>query len=127
MADKFSESLEMYLETILLLIKDKDSVRQVEIADALAVSRPSVHASMRRMQDDGLVIINADSSVSLSAQGLEKARAIWERHEVFARFLIQIGVDPKTAQKDACKIEHDVSEQTFQCIKAWCQAHCKHH
>lgn len=124
MTEKYSESLEMYLETILLLEKENDIVRQTDIASALGISRPSVYNSIRKLRGEKLIRVNDDSSVSLTPFGREKASNVWERHKVFARFLVNIGVDPTVAQQDACKIEHDVSEETFLRIKAWCEAHC---
>ena len=114
------ESAEMYLETILLLGRDKELVRQVDIARALNFARPTVHIAVNKLADLKLVYIDEGSKISLTKKGREIAESVYARHKTFTRFLMHLGVDEQTAEMDACRIEHYVSEQTFQRIKDYC-------
>lgn len=113
---KISESAEMYLETILVLSK-KGSVHSIDIAKAMNFSRPSVSVTVHNLENEGYIKIEEDSSITLLQKGLEIAERIYERHTVLTNLLISIGVSPETAAEDACKIEHDISIETFNCIK----------
>ena len=115
------ESAEMYLETILLLERENPAVRQVDIARALDFKRPTVHIAVKKLAEQDLVHIDEGSKVLLTARGRELAEAVYERHKTFTQFLIHLGVDEQTAEMDACRIEHYVSEKTFQHIKAYCE------
>ncbi len=115
-----TESAEMYLETILLLGRDKELVRQVDIARALNFARPTVHIAVNKLADLKLVHIDEGSKISLTRKGREIAESVYARHKTFTRFLMHLGVDEQTAEMDACRIEHYVSEQTFQRIKDYC-------
>jgi len=115
------ESSEMYLETILLLERNNPTVRQVDIARALGFKRPTVHVAVKKLAEQKLVHIDGDSKISLTPQGRQIAEAVYTRHKTFTRFLMHLGVDKQTAEIDACRIEHYVSEQTFQRIKAYCE------
>ena len=115
------ESSEMYLETILLLERNNPVVRQVDIARALGFKRPTVHVAVKKLAEQDLVYIDQNSKISLTSQGRQIAVAVYARHETFTRFLMHLGVDEQTAEMDACRIEHYVSEQTFQRIKAYCE------
>lgn len=124
--EQLSESIEMYLETILILSKDGKDVRQADIARALDFSRPTVHIAIRKMIADGLIAVRDDGLIVLLPDARKLAENIYERHKTFTRFLIHLGVDPDTAEMDACRIEHYVSEQTFQKIKEFCESgRCK--
>lgn len=111
----------MYLETIFLLEVKGGAVRQVDVARELGFSRASVHASVNNLIEHGLLEMD-ENHLRLSVKGRDLAEKIYERHRTFARFLVHIGVDEDTAQRDACRIEHYVSEQTFQCIKSYCES-----
>ena len=124
--EQLSESIEMYLETILILSKDGKDVRQADIARALDFSRPTVHIAIRKMIADGLIAVRDDGLIVLLPDARKLAENIYERHKTFTRFLIHLGVEPDTAEMDACRIEHYVSEQTFQKIKEFCESgRCK--
>lgn len=106
----------MYLETILVLSK-KGPVRSIDIARAMNFSRPTVSVAIHNLENEGYLRIDQESNISLKAKGLKIAETIYERHTVLTEMLIKIGVSEKTAAEDACKIEHDISSETFECIK----------
>jgi len=111
------ESAENYLESILMLRKRNGFVRGIELANELGVSKPSVSVAMKQFRQEGYIIIDEDGGISLTQKGLQIAERIYERHQVIARALIALGVDEQTAYEDSCKIEHDISQQTFERIK----------
>ena len=111
------ESAEDYLETIMMLQEKKGYARSVDIAAHLNVTKPSVSFAMKRLRENGYIAMDEENLISLTEQGAAIAKRIYERHKVLASFLVQLGVDPVTAREDACKIEHDISEQTFEAIK----------
>ncbi|MCR4743208.1 MAG: metal-dependent transcriptional regulator [Treponema sp.] len=113
---QIKESAEMYLETILVLSK-KGDVRSIDIAHEMGFSRPSVSVTIHNLENENYVKIDEDGKISLLPKGLEIAERIWERHTVLTDLFIKIGVSPETAAEDACKIEHDLSIETFDCIK----------
>ncbi|BDC92779.1 iron (metal) dependent repressor, DtxR family [Treponema bryantii] len=110
------ESAEMYLETILVLSK-KGDVRSIDIARAMDFSRPSVSVTVHNLEKEHYIKINENGTISLEPAGREIAERIYERHTVLTDLLIAIGVSEKTAAEDACKIEHDLSVETFECVK----------
>ena len=110
------ESAEMYLETILVLSK-KGDVRSIDIARAMDFSRPSVSVTVHNLEKEHYIKILENGNIILEPAGLEIAERIYERHTVLTDLLIAIGVSEKTASEDACKIEHDISVETFNCIK----------
>jgi len=111
------ESAEDYLETIMMLQEEKGYVRSVDIAAHLNVTKPSVSFAMKRLRENGYIVMDEENLINLTEQGESIARRIYDRHQVLTSFLMQIGVDPTTAREDACKIEHDISEKTFEAIK----------
>lgn len=113
---KIRESAEMYLETILVLSK-KGTVRSIDIARSLNFSRPSVSVTVHNLEKEGYIKIADDSTITLEKSGLEIAERIYERHTVLSALLESIGVSKEVATEDACKIEHDISPETFECIK----------
>lgn len=113
---KISESAEMYLETILVLSK-QGSVRSIDIAHAMNFSRPSVSVTIHNLEAEKYVKIGDDGNITLEPKGLEIAEKIYERHTVLTQMLIALGVPADIAAEDACKIEHDISVETFDCIK----------
>ena len=113
------ESAEMYLETIYSLSKTSTSVRSIDVAEALNYSRPSVSRAVGLLKADGYLMVDQDGFLTLTASGKEIAEKIYERHTVLAAALEALGVDKETAALDACKIEHDISDRTFDAIKAY--------
>lgn len=113
---KIRESAEMYLETILVLSK-KGDVRSIDIARAMDFSRPSVSVTVHNLEKEHYIKINDNGTIKLEPAGLEIAERIYERHTVLTNLLVAIGVSEKIAAEDACKIEHDISIETFDCIK----------
>ena len=111
------ESGEMYLETILILTKQKDFVRSLDVAEYMNYSKPSVSRAVGLLKNGGYIRVDGDGYITLTAEGHEIADKIYERHTVLAEFLTKLGVDPKIAVQDACKIEHDISDESFDAIK----------
>ena len=114
---KIQESAENYLETILILSKRKGAVRSIDIANELHFSKPSVSVAMKKLRESGYIEMDKDGFISLLPSGEEIARRIYERHKLLTQFFIRLGVDPEVAAADACKVEHDLSEETFQKMK----------
>ena len=115
---KLLESGEMYLETILVLSKEKPHVHAVDVADYMGFSKPSVSRGIARLKADGYVTVKEGCScLHLTEKGKAVAERIYERHTVITELLTRVGVSPETAVADACKIEHDVSDETFACLK----------
>lgn len=112
------ESGENYLEQLLLLSKEKEKVRAVDLCAALGFSRPTVSIMLRELRAGGFVIIADNGGLSLTEKGEALARKIYERHCVISELLMAIGVSRETAKEDACKIEHDISDETLDCIRA---------
>ncbi len=117
------ESAENYLEAILMIKKQKGSVRSIDVANMLGFSKPSVSVAMKSFREEGYVTVDHDGDLSLTEKGLKIAKCIYERHEVISKALIAIGVDEKTAYSDGCKIEHDISDETFLKLKNHLIAH----
>ncbi len=113
------ESAEMYLETIYVLSQKTGTVRSIDIAEHMGYSKPSVSRAVNLLKKGGYLTAEAGGHLSLTNSGREAAKKIFERHTVLSDFLALIGVDNEIAAKDACKIEHVVSEQTIAAIKAF--------
>ena len=113
---KIHKSAEDYLEMILRLAEDKGYVRSVDIATGLAVSKPSVSVAMKRLRENGYITMDKDNYIALTDEGMEIARRIYDRHKALTRILIQIGVSPDVAAEDACRVEHDISTETYEAI-----------
>ena len=112
------ESAEMYLETIYTLSLNSTSVRSIDVAEALNYSRPSVSRAVGLLKKDGYLLMDEEGFLSLTEEGRALAERIYERHTVLTAALEALGVDKETAAEDACKIEHDISDRTFDAIKA---------
>ncbi len=117
------ESGEMYIETIYVLSQSRPNVRAIDIGEELGYSRPSVSRAMRLLKDEGLVKTDEYGFVKLTEAGNILAKRIYERHTVLTSLLIGIGVDEKIASEDACRIEHYISDETFEAIKAHMARH----
>lgn len=115
---KIQESAENYLEAILVLKEEKGAVRAIDIVRHLAFSKPSVSRAMGLLRENGYITTDREGFIELTGAGREIAARIYERHELITRWLVAIGVPPETAAEDACRIEHDVSDETFQKMKA---------
>ena len=111
------ESGEMYLEAILVLQRKQDFVRSVDVGEYLGYSKPSVSRAMGLLRKGGLITVERDGGLHLTQEGRELAEKIYERHTVISQMLTEIGVDEKTAAEDACRIEHVISDETFEAIK----------
>ena len=111
------ESGEMYLETILILSKKISMVRSLDIAEYMNFSKPSVSRAVGLLKDGGYLVSDSDGYLLLTDAGREVADKIYERHTLLTKFLMQLGVDEETATEDACKMEHDVSDKSFEAIK----------
>lgn len=111
------ESAENYLEAILRLHERHGMVRSIDIANELHFSKPSVSVAMKKLRESGYIEVDKDGFISLLPAGEEVANRIYERHKLLTEFFIRLGVDPKVAAEDACKIEHYLSEETFRKIK----------
>ena len=111
------ESAEDYLERILILQEEKGEVRSIDIAHEMGYSKPSISIAMKKLKEAGLIDIDEHGFITLTKEGHVIADRVYERHKVLKKILINIGVDPKQAEKDACKVEHVISEETFEAIK----------
>lgn len=111
------ESGEMYLETIYILSLKDPVVRSVDVGEYMGVSKPSVSRAISLLKNDGFVTMNKQGYLGLTQLGEEIAKTIYERHTILTRLFTNIGVDEKTAEEDACRIEHYISERTFDAIK----------
>ena len=114
---KIHESAENYLEAILVLKKEKGAVRSIDIAQKMNFSKPSVSHAMSLFKENDYIVVDKDGWIELTKSGLEIAERIYERHQLITRWLTALGVPPDIAAQDACKIEHDISEITFQKMK----------
>ena len=112
-----SESLEDYLETILLLQKRTGQVRSIDIATEMNFSKPSVSVAMKNLREKGYITMADNGYITLTESGLQRAESVLERHTLLSDWLISIGVSKETALADACKVEHDLSEESFEAIK----------
>lgn len=110
------ESAENYLETILMLSKKKGVVRSVDIATELGYSKPSVCVAMRNLRENGHILMHSDGSITLTDSGKEIAENVFERHETIMSWLIGLGVSKEQAAIDACRIEHVISHESFECL-----------
>lgn len=114
---KTNESVENYLETILTLYHKNGHVRSIDIAHELSFSKPSVSVAMKNLREKNYINIDEGGSITLTKEGLQIAEGIYERHQIIATALMALGVDKKTAFEDSCKIEHVISENSFEKIK----------
>ena len=119
---KIQESAENYLETILMLKKEKGEVRSIDIANELEFSKPSVSIAMKNLRENGYIATSKDGYITLTDKGADIAERMYERHVMITNWLVSIGVEPQTAASDACRIEHVLSEQSFEAIKRHAQS-----
>lgn len=114
---RLQESGEMYLETIYVLSKQMGSVRSVDVGGYMGYSKPSVSRAVGLLKSDGYLVVAPDGGLKLTESGLSVAMRTYERHTLLSKLFIRLGVSEETAVKDACKIEHDISDETFEAIK----------
>ncbi len=112
------ESGEMYLETIYILSRKSNAVRGIDIGDYMGYSKPSVSRALSLLKEEGLVEKDSDGFIRLTEAGEAHAARIYERHTVLSRLFANLGVDEETATEDACRVEHYISDKTFNAIKA---------
>ncbi|WP_343208841.1 metal-dependent transcriptional regulator [Anaerolentibacter hominis] len=110
---KIQESAENYLETILILQTRNGSVRSIDIVNELNFSKPSISVAMKRLRENGFILMDGAGNISLTDAGRAIADKVYERHQFLSAWLIELGVSPETAREDACRIEHVISSETF--------------
>lgn len=111
------ESGEMYLETILILLQKNPHVRAIDVGDYMGYSKPSVSRAVGLLKQGGFIAVDTNGYITLTEDGRTVAQKIYERHTLLTDYLIRLGVDADTAAEDACKIEHDISDVSFNAIK----------
>lgn len=116
---KSEESVEDYLETIYILSQRCPVVRSVDIAAELGYSKPSVSVAMKNLRNRNYITVSHEGYISLTEEGKQLARDTYEKHTVLSNWLVSLGVDQKTATEDACKMEHDLSRESFEAIKSY--------
>ena len=114
---KVLESAENYLEAILMIREEKGMVRAIDVVNQLGFSKPSVSVAMKNLETNDFITRNKDGFIFLTESGEEIAEMIFERHKLLTDLFVRLGVSEETAREDACKVEHDISEETFNCIK----------
>lgn len=117
------ESAENYLEAILMLKEKNGYVRSIDVANHLNFTKPSVSVAMKGFREDGYITVDDGGNISLTEKGEKIALRVYERHEIIAKALEALGVDSETACRDSCKIEHDISDVTFEKIKEHLKQH----
>ena len=114
---KILKSSEDYLEAMLIMKEVHGYIRSIDIAMELGVTKPSVSYATKRLRENGYITMDKDGFIPLTDKGMDIAAHIYERHKVLTRVLIQLGVNPETAREDACKLEHDISDESFDALK----------
>ena len=118
---KIQKSAENYLETILMLQLANGSVRSIDVANELNFSKPSVSVAMKRLRESGYIVVDEDGHITLTESGDEIARAMYERHTIISKLLMHMGVSEEIAVEDACKIEHEISDEAFAKMREYCE------
>lgn len=113
------QSAEDYLEAILMIKERKGYVRSIDVANQLGVSKPSVSYATKRLRENGYIAFNEDGMITLTDLGMKIADDIYTRHKVLTGFFASLGVSEEVAQEDACKVEHDLSDETFNALRAY--------
>lgn len=114
---RLQESGEMYLESIYVLSKSQSTVRSIDISEYMGYSKPSVSRAVNLLKNGGYITMDKDNLIALTESGLEIAQKIFDRHTLIANLLIRLGVSEKTAVEDACKMEHAISDESFEAIR----------
>lgn len=118
-AMKIQKASEDYLEAMLMMQEKHGYIRSIDVAEQLGVTKPSVTYSTKRLRENGYITMDDDSYITLTDAGMEIAQRMYQRHKMLTEFFVYLGVDDQTAREDACKVEHDLSQKTFDAI-------CKH-
>ena len=113
---KIQKSSEDYLEAMLMIKEKRGFVRSIDVANMLGVTKPSVSYATKRLRENGYISMDPDGFITLEESGLAIAKEIYEKHKVLTEFFVRLGVDEGTAREDACKIEHDISEESFHAL-----------
>ncbi len=113
---KIRKATEDYLEAMLMMKEKHGFIRSIDVAGVLGVTKPSVSYATKRLKEGGYILMDEEGLITLTKEGMKIAAGVYERHKLLTDFLTALGVDPKTAREDACKIEHDISEETFDAI-----------
>ena len=116
------ESGEMYLESIHVLLKKNGHVRSVDISEYMGYSKPSVSRAVGLLKNGGYISVDKEGYITLTEAGLAHATKIYDRHTILSQLLIRLGVDPQIAAEDACKLEHAISDESFQAIKRFTES-----
>lgn len=114
---KIYESAENYLERILMIKDEKGTVYSIDIANSMSVSKPSVSVAMKKLKEGGLVEMAEDNAITLTPEGMKIARNVYARHIFFTQWLVSLGVDLEVAKEDACRLEHGLSDESFDAFK----------
>lgn len=117
------KSGEDYLEAILVIRREKGSCRSIDVAHHLGVSKPSVSVAMGLLRENGMITTDADGMLDFTESGLQLATDVYNRHCLLVDFLLSLGVSEPVAREDACKMEHDLSPETYQCLKRFMDQH----
>lgn len=117
-AMEIHKSSEDYLEAMLMMQEKHGYVRSIDVAEHLGVTKPSVSYATKRLREAGFLTMDADNHITLTDAGMEIAQRVYQRHKLLTEFFIRLGVDEETAKEDACKVEHDLSQKTFDAICA---------
>ena len=120
---RLQESGEMYLESIYVLSQKGGNVRSIDISEYMGYSKPSVSRAVSLLKSGGYIVMDKDNFISLTESGLEIAEKIYERHTVLTAMLVRMGVSEEIASEDACRMEHAISDETFEAIKAHISGH----
>ena len=120
---KIQKSAEDYLEAMLMLREERGFIRSIDVAEKLGVTKPSVSYATKRLRENGYIAMDPGGQITLTDAGLAIAQRILERHRLLTELFVRLGVDPKIAREDACRIEHDLSVETFAAIRAHANAH----
>ena len=115
---KIQKASEDYLEAMLMMQEKHGYIRSIDVAEQLKVTKPSVSYATKRLRENGYISMDKDGLITLSDTGMEIAARMYERHKLLSKFLIKLGVNEDQAREDACKIEHDISQESFEAIKA---------
>lgn len=119
------ESSEDYLEAMLMMKEQHGYIRSIDIAAELGVTKPSVSYATKRLRENGYIVMDKEGLITLTDAGMKIASRIYERHKTLTRFFMYLGVDEETAREDACKVEHDLSDATYQAMKRHAEANIR--
>jgi len=111
------ESGQMYLESILILSKERTNIRSVDVSEYMGFTKPSVSRAIGLLKSGGYITVDTDGYITLTETGAEVAHKMYDRHSLLTEFFVSLGVSSETATNDACKIEHHISDETFEAIK----------